>query len=164
MARAKRIASLSAVVLVVLVTLLSSEALAASFLSAQSAFKVGSTVYKVGSTSTTWKSKLGKHTKKKYDGCTVGTTSYMYNFSGKGIKVETLVSGKKETIIGAVITGKTIATSKGLKVGHTVAKMTTLYGTGYSKSGNTYTYSAGGKKMVVNVSAKDKITKITLYQ
>jgi len=137
---------------------------AGSFSASHAAFKVGSKVYKVGTTSTGWKTKLGRHSRKQYDACTAGCTSYMYTFSGKGVKVETLVKNKKESIIAVIITGKSIGTSRGLKVGATVKKMTTLYGKNYAKSGSTYTYSSGGKKMVVKTTSKNKVSKITLYQ
>ncbi len=138
-------------------------ATAASFTAAKAAIKVGSTTIKVGATSTGWKSKLGKYSRKAYDGCTEGTQSYLYTFSGKGVKVETLLKTKtnKETVMSFVITGKTVGTSTGLKVGNTKERMETLYGTGYSKSSSTYTYSAGGKSMVVKFSG-DKVKSITL--
>jgi hypothetical protein len=81
------------------------------------------------------------------------------------VSVETLVKTKtkKETVISVIITGKTVSTSAGLKVGSTVSKMTSLYGNKYKKSGSTYTYSAGGKQMVVSTS-KNKVTRITLMQ
>lgn len=136
-------------------------AYAAGFSSGSVAFKAGGTTFKVGSTSTSWKSKMGSYKKKKYDGCTVGKERYMYTFSSKGVKVETLMKSKKETIISVIITGKSIPTSGGLKVGSTVTSMTNIYGTGYKKSGTTYTYSSGGRSMIVRTSGS-KVTRITL--
>lgn len=138
-------------------------AFAAGFSSSSVGFKAGGTTYKVGSTSTGWKSKLGSYKRKAYDGCTAGTQSCMYTFSSKGVKVETLVKSKKESIISVIITGKSVVTAGGLKVGATVDKMTSIYGTGYKKSGTTYTYSSGGKSMVVKTSGS-KVTQITLMK
>ena len=136
-----------------------------SFESGDAAFKVSSTTYELGTTSTTWKSELGKYNRTEQDACYLGEKAYLYNFTGNGVKIETLVKDKSSTeiVIGVIITGTSVGTAGGLKVGQTVEKMESIYGTGYKKSGSTYTYSAGGKKMVISTS-KDKVTKITLIQ
>jgi len=162
----KKIAGISLALIIAVNVLIPMAILAAgSFTSGDAAFKVGSTTYKLGTTSTSWKTGLGKYKRTEQDACYLGEKAYLYNFSAKGVKVETLVKDKtgKETVIGVIITGTSIGTAGGLKVGLTVEKMESIYGTGYKKSGTTYTYSAGGKKMVVSTS-KDKITKITLLQ
>jgi len=162
----RKITGISLAVLLAVSALLPMAALAAgSFKSSDAAFKVGSSTYSIGTTSTGWKDKLGKYTKKESDGCTLGESSYLYNFSSKGVKVETLYTSKtkKETVISVVITGTSVGTAGGLKVGADVSKMTDIYGTKYKQSGSTYTYSAGSMRMVISTS-KDVIKKITIYK
>jgi len=138
---------------------------AGSFESGDAAFKVNSTTYELGTMSTTWKSELGKYNRTEQDACYLGEKAYLYNFTGSGVKIETLVKDESDTeiVIGVIITGTTVETAGGLKIGHAVTKMESIYGTDYKKSGSTYTYSADGKQMVVTTS-KDNIIKITLIQ
>ena len=161
----KRVIRISALVLVLTLLLSTIAAFAAaSFTSSKAGIKYKST-YKLGSTSSTWKKNLGSYTRKQYDACTCGEASYMYNFSSKGVKIETLVpkKGAKEQIISIVLSKKTVPTIAGLKVGDKVSKMENLYGKGYSKSGSTYTYKSGSCRMTVKTKS-GKITKITLLK
>lgn len=159
----KKILGLTLAAILVLVTILPAAAMAASFSSSNAAFKAGGTTFKLGSTSTAWKSKIGSYRRTALDGCTVGVKAYTYKFSSAGVTVETVqkTAKSKEAIYSVVITKNKIATSRGLKVGHSVTKMISLYGEKYKKNGTTYTYSSGGKKMVVKTS-KNKITRIAL--
>lgn len=159
----KRILSITLALLIALTALLPMAASAASFSSSHAAFKAGGSTYKLGSTSTAWKSKVGKYKRTKKSGCTIAVNAYTYKFSSAGVTVETIQKTKKskESIYSVVITGKKVSTSRGLKVGSTVSKMTSLYGTKYKKSGSTYTYSAGGKKLVIKTS-KNKVTRIAI--
>ena len=138
---------------------------AGSFESGDAAFTVSSSTYELGTKSETWKSELGKYNRTEQDACYLGEKAYLYNFTGNGVKIETLVKDKSgtEIVIGVIITGTSVGTAGGLNVGHAVTKMESIYGTGYKKSGSTYTYSAGGKQMVVS-TGNDIITKITLIQ
>jgi hypothetical protein len=151
--------------LLILVSLLSAfeGALAASFTRSKAAMRVGSSTYKIGSTSKTWKSKLGRYTRKSYDACAEGCKSYMYNFSRRGVKVETIVkANRKEYISGIIITRRRVGTAAGLKVGHSLSTMVRLYGKGYSKSGTTYTYRSGGRGLRVK-SRRNKVSSITIF-
>lgn len=134
------------------------------FTGSKAAFKVGSTTYKIGTTSKTWKSKLGKYTRRENESFVDGMQSFTYTFSGKGVKIETTLrtKTKKETVVSIVITGKTVKTSGGFKVGSTLDEMVDLYGSGYRKSNSTtYTYTAGGRMMAVKFT-NDKVKSITM--
>lgn len=152
-----------ALVLMLLLSFTASFA-AATFTASKAGIKYGSS-YKLGSTSTTWKSKLGSYSRKKYDACTIGVASYMYTFSSKGVKIETVVpkKGAKEQIISIILSKKTVPTIAGLRVGDKVSKMEQLYGTGYKKSGSTYTYTAGSTRMKVTTKS-GKVSKITFIK
>lgn len=135
------------------------------FTGTKAAFKVGSTTYKIGGTSKTWKNKLGKSKRTENESYEEGLQSFTYNFSARGVKIETTLKTKnnKETIVSVIITGKSVKTSSGLKVGSTVETMIKLYGEGYRKSNaTTYTYTAGGKMMAVKVDKNDKVKSITM--
>ena len=164
--RQRSFAWMGAVVICLAVLLSSAAASAASFSASGAGIKYKSS-YKLGATATGWKKSLGKYTRKKYDGCTVGSTSYMYTFKAKGVKVETLIGkkGGSEQIISIILSKKTVPTIAGLKVGDKVDRMEELYGKGYKKSGSTYKYTSGSCRMTVATSAKTgKITKITLLK
>jgi hypothetical protein len=123
---------------------------AASFAKSKAGIKYGGAVYRVGQTSTKWKSKLGKYSRKLVE--TNGSLlSYRYTFKGKGIRVSTLYSTKykKEKIVAILMVGKTVPTNSGLRVGNSGSKMVNLYGRSYSKKGNLYTYKAGGRRLIV---------------
>ncbi len=123
---------------------------AASFSKAKAGIKYGGAVYRVGQTSTKWKSKLGKYSRKLVE--TNGSIiSYSYTFKGKGIKVSTLYSTKykKEKIVSILMVGKAVPTNSGLRVGNSGSKVVSLYGKSYTKKGNLYTYKAGGRRLIV---------------
>lgn len=162
----RRLAWAGALLIAVSLLLSAAAVCADSFSSTDAGIRYRGT-YRIGSTSTGWKKSLGKYTRKKYDGCTAGTNSYMYTFKSRGVKVETLQSkkGGAEQIITIILSKKTVPTIAGLRVGDKVSKMVSLYGTGYKKSGTTYKYTRGTYRMTVNTNAKtQKITKITLLK
>ena len=161
----RRVTRISVLVLVLMLLLSFVASFAAgSFSSSKAGIKYKSS-YKLGSTSTSWKKNLGSYSRKQYDACTCGEASYLYNFSSKGVKIETLVpkKGAKEQIISIVLSKKTVPTIAGLKVGDKVSKMEKLYGTGYTKSGSTYTYKSGSCRMTIKTSS-GKIKKITFLK
>ncbi len=123
---------------------------AASFSTARAGIKISGVNYRIGQTSTKWKSKLGSYSRKLNE--TNGSlVSYTYTFKGKGLRVTTLYSTKlrKEKIVSFLMVGKSAATAGGLRVGNTRAKMTRLYGKSYRRGGNIYTYKAGGRHLKV---------------
>lgn len=126
---------------------------AASFAASRAAIKYAGSTYRIGQTGTGWKSKLGSYTRKmnNSDGALF---SFTYTFKALGVKVRTLYSAtlNKEKIVAVLVTGKSVSTAAGLKVGHGYAKMSALYGTKYKKSGKVYTYSAGGRKLQIKAS------------
>ncbi len=139
---------------------------AKDYTSKKAAFKVGVTTYRIGTTSKTWKKKLGNYTRKQSDGDSEEYAYYIYNFSNRNVRVETLcnLETNKETVVGVLITGRTVGTSDGLKVGNTFKKMIRIYGEGYKKSGSsTYTYTAGGNSMAVKIQ-NNKVKSITLMK
>lgn len=162
----RRVQALVLVFLVAISVLSATVASAApSYTSSKAGIKYSGKTYKVGTTSTTWKKKLGKYSRKKYDACTCGDYSYMYTY--KGIKVETAyaIKKRKETVMSFVITSSKYPTANGLKVGQTVSKMKKLYGEKYKKSGTSYTYTAGNTSMIIKADKKtNKIKSITILR
>jgi hypothetical protein len=136
---------------------------AASFSAARAGMKIGGVNYRVGQTSTKWKSKLGTYSRKLNE--TNGTlASYTYTFKKKGVRVTTLYSSKlrKEKIVSILIVGKSVPTAGGLKVGHGYSKMTGMYGKKFKQSGRVYTYKSGSRKLQVKASGgKISAIKIT---
>ena len=123
---------------------------AASFSKSGAAIKYGGSVFRIGQTSTKWKSKLGSYTRKQNE--TNGAlVSYTYTFKARGVKVSTLYSAKlkKEKIVSVLIVGKSVATSGGLRVGNSRDKMAKLYGKKCTRNGDVYTYKAGGRHLKV---------------
>ncbi len=126
---------------------------AASFSTARAGIKVSGVNYRIGQTSTKWKSKLGSYSRKLNE--TNGTLiSYTYTFKKKGVRVTTLYSSKlrKEKIVSILIVGKSVTTAGGLKVGQGYSKMTGMYGKKYTKKGAVYTYKAGSRRLQVKAS------------
>lgn len=162
----RRIALLCTLLMLVSLVCAPLIASAASFSASKADMRVKGGTYRLGSTSTKWKDKLGAYTVKKYDGCTAGTDAYMYTFKSKGVKVETLQKrgSSKEEIITIILSKKSIGTSLGLKVGNNLKKMELKYGTDYEKSGTTCTYTAGKVSMVVRYNNKGAIKSITMMK
>ena len=136
---------------------------AASFSKSGAAIKVNGSVFRIGQTSTKWKSMLGNYTRKQNE--TSGSlSSYTYTFKGKGIKVSTLYSAKlkKEKIVSILIVGKSVATSSGLRVGNSRSKMAKLYGKKCTRNGNVYTYKAGGRRLKVKAIG-NRVYGIKIY-
>ena len=136
---------------------------AASFTKSAAAIKYGGSVFRIGQTSTKWKSKLGKYTRKRIE--TNGSlTSYAYTFKTRGIKVSTLYSAKlkKEKIVSVLMVTKAVPTSGGLRVGNTRDKMAKLYGKKCTIKGNIYTYKAGGRILKVK-AIKNRVYGIKIY-
>jgi hypothetical protein len=125
---------------------------AATFAKDKAGIKYGGVAYRIGQTSTGWKSKLGSYTRKLLSDGSIA--SYSYTFKSKGVRVYTLYSKtlKKEKIASIVLVGKSAATVNGLKVGDSGARMTKLYGSGFHRDGNLYTYKAGGRHLTVKAS------------
>lgn len=141
---------------------LSLSAGAASFAAPRAGMKYKGTTYRIGQTSTKWKSKLGKYTRKLND--TSGSlTSYSYTFKKRGVRVTTLYSSKleKEKIVSILIVGKSVTTAGGLKVGQGYSKMTGMYGKKYVKNKGVFTYKAGSRKLQIKASG-GKITAIKI--
>ena len=140
-------------VLIVACLALSLPTAAASFAASRAGMKYNGVVYRIGLTSTKWKSRLGTYTRKLYD--TNGSlTSYAYTFKKRGVRVTTLYNSikKKEKITSILVVGKSVSTAGGLKVGQNYAKMTGTYGKKFTRVGNIYTYKAGGRRLQIKAS------------
>ena len=136
---------------------------AASFSKSGAAIKVGSSVFRVGQTSTKWKNALGSYTRKQNE-VSGSLSSYTYTFKAKGIKVSTLYSAKlkKEKIVSILMVGSSVATSGGLRVGNSRDKMARLYGKDCTRSGNVYTYKSGGRHLKVK-AINNRVYGIKIY-
>jgi hypothetical protein len=139
--------------LVVICLTLSLPTAAASFSTARAGMKYKGVVYRVGSKSTKWKTRLGNYTRKVQE--TSGSlTSYTYTFKKRGVRVTTLYSSKlkKEKITSILIVGKSVTTAGGLKIGQGYSKMKGMYGKKFTRAGSVFTYKAGSRRLQIKAS------------
>lgn len=127
----------------------------------KSTIKVGANV-----TSSKLKKAFGSwSSRKSQDACVDCYASYVYKWSSKGVKVETIQHSKggKEEVITIVVSKKGVKTIGGLKVGDSIEKIAKVYGTKCKVSGSTYRYESG--KYTLSISTKkNKVTKITIIK
>jgi hypothetical protein len=131
---------------------------------ARAGMKIGGVNYRVGQTSTKWKSKLGTYSENSTKTKRHPRFIYLYlQKEGRSGDVE-LYSSKlrKEKIVSYPDRGQIRPHAGGLKVGHGYSKMTGKYGKKFKKSGRVYTYKSGSRKLQVKASGgKISAIKIT---
>ena len=136
---------------------------AASFTSKGAGIKYNGT-FKLNSTTSeaALKKAFGKsYTREVDNGCTFGVATYRYNFSSRGIMIETLQKKEKskEKIITIEVTKKTVPTIAGLRVGDKTSKLAKLYGKKckINKSKTQVVYETGD--YVMRITARKGIIK-----
>ena len=164
----KAIARVSALLLVLmLLTSLTASYAAASFTKSGAGVRYNGT-FKLGATTSeaALKKAFGSNYKRSVDsGCTFGYATYRYNFSSKGIMIETLqkTKGAKEQIITIQISKSTVPTIAGLRVGNSVSTLGKKYGTKCQISGTTAQYKSGSYYMRVYTKSKKTVSKIVFW-
>lgn len=155
-------------VLVVVLALVASFTVCLADFSASGAGVKGSSTIKVGASVTS--SKLKKafgswSSRKSQDACVGCYASYVYKWSSKGVKVETVQRKKdgNEEVVSIVLSGKKVKTIGGLKVGDSVEKIAKIYGTKAKVSGGKYRYESGSYTLSI-ATKNNKVTKITIIK
>ena len=160
----KAAARIGAVILILVLALSATSALAAaSFSKSHAGIKYGGQTFKIGSATTPKKLKKAFGSYKRYmdDGCTCGYATYLYKFSKKNLTIETLQKkkGGSEKIITITCTDKSVPTVDGLKVGNKMSAFGRKLGTKVQQSGSTYRYVNG--KYYLYLKTKNKtVTQI----
>ena len=164
----KTVTRVSALILVLMLILSGVSCFAASFKKSQAGVSYGGAQFKLGATTTGAKLKkaFGSCTTKNVAVCT--TVPYggrLYNFKSKGISIETRYKTEAQTseqIITITLTGSTVPTISGLKVGNKVSKLAENYGTKIHKDrfNKNHAYYASGNYILDVYTRSKKISKL----
>ena len=164
----KTVTRVGALILALMLILSSVSCLAASFRKSQAGVKYGGVTFKLGATTTGAKLKkaFGSCTTKNVAVCT--TVPYggrLYNFKSKGIMIETRYKSEAQTseqIITITLTGSTVPTLTGLKIGNKVSKLAEHYGTKIHKDkfNKNHAYYASGNYVLDVYTRSKKISKM----
>lgn len=130
----KTLARIGALILVLTLILSSTACLAASFKKSAAGVKYGGKTFKLGATTSkdALKAAFGSVRTSRVPVC--GNMPYggkLYKFSSKGINIETRYKNAKKTseqIVTITLTGSSIPTLAGLKIGDTTSKLSQKYG------------------------------------
>lgn len=166
----RTVTRVSALILVLMLILSSTACLAASFKKSAAGVTYASKTFKLGATTTEKALKKAFGSSYKVSKVAVCTTvpygGRLYNFSSKGIKIETRYKTKKkdsEQIITITLTGKSVPTIAGVKIGDKVSKLAEKYGTKIHKDkyNKNHMYYASGDYIMEIYKKSGKISKIT---